>query len=69
MCMEPARMAIKIPGAAYAELKRLTAEAAQHGWSAFGITRTDTPTQTALIDEAIKLLSERHAKTKAKGKR
>ena len=43
-------------GRAYAELKRLTAEAARHGWSAFGIDRDDTPTQSALIEEAIRLL-------------
>jgi hypothetical protein len=46
-------------GRAYAELKRLTAEAARHGWSAFGIDRDDTPTQSALMDEAIRLLAAR----------
>jgi hypothetical protein len=65
---EPQRQAIKIPGRAYHELKRLTAEAARYGWSAFGIDRTDTPTQTALIEEAIRLLGEQ-LKTTSKGKK
>lgn len=56
---KPTRQAIKIPADAYATLKKLAAHAARHGWSAFGINRTDPPTQTALIDEAIKLLAER----------
>ncbi len=57
--MEPPRQAVKLSGRTYAELKRLTAEAALHGWSAFGIERTDTPTQTALLDEAVQLLAAR----------
>lgn len=56
---KPTRQAIKIPANAYGTLKKLAAHAARHGWSAFGIDRTDPPTQTALIDEAIKLLDQR----------
>jgi len=53
------RQAIKIQAESYAMLKKLAAHAAKYGWSAFGIDREDPPTQTALIDEAIKLLAER----------
>lgn len=58
------RQGIKIPREAYEDLKALAAEAALHGWSAFGIERTDPPTQTALLEEAIKLLGERRAQVK-----
>lgn len=64
--MEPSRHPVKIPTRAYQELKRLTEEAARHGWSAFGIDRTDAPTQTALIEEAIRLLGERLKKGRSK---
>jgi hypothetical protein len=53
------RQAIKIQAESYKTLKELAAHAARYGWSAFGIDRDDPPTQTALIDEAIKLLAAR----------
>ena len=61
----PPRTAVKIPTKAYDELRRLAEIAAQHGWSAFGISRTDPPNLTARIEEAIRLLSER-AKPRSK---
>lgn len=62
----PKRQAIKIPWEAYETLRDLTRHAARHGWASFGIDRDDTPTQTALIEEAINLLA---AKKKRKTKR
>ena len=58
------RQGIKIPRESYEDLKSLAAEAALHGWSAFGIERTDPPTQTAMLEEAIKLLAERRKQVK-----
>jgi hypothetical protein len=62
----PPRQAVKIPTKAHDELRRLAAHAAQHGWAAFGIERTDPPTLTALIEEAIRLLGERVTTTKSR---
>lgn len=49
-------------------LRELTAFAARHGWSALGIDRDDLPTQSALVEEAIKLLAARR-EPKGKAKR
>jgi hypothetical protein len=57
--MATSRQAIKISTEAHAELRRLAARAASHGWAALGIDRDDLPTQAALLEEAIRLLSER----------
>ena len=62
----PKRQALKIPWETYELLKELAAHAARHGWSAFGIDRDDPPTQTALMDEAIKLLATKRRKTRKK---
>lgn len=48
---------VKIPTKAHQELRKLAALAAKHGWMAFGIDRDDAPTQSALIEEAIRLLA------------
>jgi len=58
----PKRQALKISWESYELLKELTAHAAKYGWTAFGIDREDTPTQTALMDEAIKLLAMKRGK-------
>ncbi len=60
--------AIKIPADALDSLRDLAAECARHGWAAFGIDRDDLPTQTALIEEAIKLLAERRKGIVKEGK-
>ncbi len=52
----PKRQALKISWETYQLLKELTSHAARHGWTAFGIDRDDLPTQSALMEEAIKLL-------------
>jgi len=49
-------------------LRDLAAYAARHGWAGLGIDRDDPPTQTALIEEAIKLLATRQT-NKGKVKR
>jgi len=67
---KPMKQAIKIPAESLDRLRDLAAECARYGWAAFGIDRTDLPTQTALIEEAIKLLAERREQIKqGKGKR
>ena len=53
-------------GRDYELLKELAAYAARHGWSALGIDRDDPPTQTALMDEAIKLLATKRKKARKK---
>lgn len=53
------RQAVKVPVAALEELRKLAAYTARNGWAALGIDREDPPTQTALIEEAIRLLVER----------
>lgn len=63
------RHGIKISAATYKELKRLTSEAARNGWSAFGMDRDDPPTQQALLEVAIQLLSEHQKKAKGRRKR
>ncbi len=60
---------VKIPPEAHDTLRDLAAFAARHGWVALGIDRDDPPTQTALIEEAIKLLAERQSAGKGKVKR
>ena len=62
----PKRQALKIPWESYELLKELAAYAARHGWSALGIDRDDPPTQTALMDEAIKLLATKRKKARKK---
>lgn len=57
--MAPLRQAVKISDKTHAELRRVAAFAARHGWNALGIDRDDAPTQTALIEEAILLLGQR----------
>lgn len=52
-------MPVKIPVAAHKTLRELAAFAARYGWSSLGIDRDDAPTQTALIEEAIRLLATR----------
>ena len=61
-------MPIKIPTEAHETLRELSSYAARFGWSALGIDRDDAPTQTALIEEAIRLLAARRD-AKGKGKR
>lgn len=61
-------MPVKIPAEAHALLRELAAFTARNGWSALGIDREDAPTQTALIEEAIRLLATRR-ETKGKAKR
>lgn len=58
------RMPIKIPWDAYELLKELAAYASRHGWESLGIDRDDPPTQTAVIEEAIKLLASKRKKKK-----
>lgn len=62
----PKRQAIKIPWDAYETLRGLARHAARYGWESFGIDRDDTPTQTALIEEAINLLAAKKRKRKSK---
>ncbi len=50
---------MKVPLAALEELRKLAAYTARNGWASLGIDREDPPTQTALIEEAIRLLVER----------
>ena len=57
--MPPPRQAVKISDDIHAELRRLVAHAAKHGWTAFGVDRDDPPTQAAIIEEAIRLLAAR----------
>ena len=62
--------AIKIPEDALRTLRELAADCARNGWASFGIDRDDLPTQTALMEEAIKLLAQRRKTMKeGKGKR
>lgn len=49
---------MKIPPEAHDTLRELATFAARNGWAALGIDRDDPPTQTALIEEAIKLLAK-----------
>lgn len=60
---------VKIPPDAHDTLRDLAAFAARHGWAGLGIDRDDPPTQTALIEEAIKLLAARKTSSKGKVKR
>jgi hypothetical protein len=60
------RQALKIPWDAYELLRELAAYAARHGWVAFGIDRDDPPTQTALMEEAIRALDEKRRKKRGK---
>ena len=60
---------MKIPPEAHDTLRELAAFAARNGWAALGIDRDDPPTQTALIEEAIKLLATRTTTSKGKVKR
>jgi hypothetical protein len=61
--MERQGQSIKIPAAAYEQLKQLAADIARHGWAAYGIDRTDPAIQTAVIEEAIRCLAaQRQAK-------
>jgi len=60
---------VKIPAEAHATLRELAAYTARHGWASLGIDREDAPTQTALIEEAIRLLATRRDTSKGKGKR
>jgi hypothetical protein len=55
---ETKRQAVKIPIEAYELLRELAAHAARHGWSAFGVDRDDPPTQTALLEEGIRMLDK-----------
>lgn len=60
-------MPVKIPVEAHEMLRELASFTARYGWSALGIDRDDAPTQTALIEEAIRLLAARRdSKGKAK---
>ena len=63
---QPKRQAIKIPWDAYEMLKDLAAYTSRHGWESLGIDRDDAPTQTALIEEAIKLLASKRKKRSGK---
>jgi hypothetical protein len=60
---------VKIPAEAHETLRELAAFAARHGWVSLGIDREDAPTQTALIEEAIRLLAERRDALKGRSKR
>lgn len=60
---------MKIPAEAHDTLRELAAYTARHGWAGLGIDRDDPPTQTALIEEAIKLLATRTTNSKGKVKR
>jgi hypothetical protein len=60
---------VKIPAEAHETLRELAAYAARHGWASLGIDREDAPTQTALIEEAIRLLAERRDTLKGRSKR
>ena len=62
----PKRQALKIPWDSYEKIRELAAYAARHGWSAFGIDREDPPTQTAMIEEAIRALDARRKKSRKK---
>jgi hypothetical protein len=62
----PKRQPIKIPWAAYETLRELRRHAASYGWQSLGIDRDDTPTQTALIEEAISLLAARRKNPRGK---
>ena len=59
---------MKIPPEAHDTLRELATFAARNGWAAPGIDRDDPPTQTALIEEAIKLLATRKADRKRPGR-
>ena len=63
---QPKRQPIKIPWDAYETLKDLAAYTSRHGWESLGIDRDDAPTQTALIEEAIKLLASKRKKRSGK---
>lgn len=64
----PKRQALKIQQGTYDLLKELAAHAARHGWSAFGIDREDPPTQTAIMEEALKLLDQQRGEPGTKKK-
>jgi hypothetical protein len=64
MATADGRMAIKMTRAAYERAKELSALVAQHGWSSVGVERTDLPTMSAILEEAINSLAAR-----AKGKK
>lgn len=64
----PAAAPVRIPAGAHELLRELTAFAARNGWAALGIDRDDLPTQSALVEEAIKLLAARR-ESKGKAKR
>jgi hypothetical protein len=57
--MERPGQSIKIPPAAFEQLKQLAADIARHGWAAYGVDRGDPAVQTAVIEEAIKCLASR----------
>ena len=64
------RQAVKVPIEALEQLRKLAAYTARNGWASLGIDREDPPTQTALIEEAIRLLVERSKQMKKrKGRR
>ncbi|MCB9563135.1 MAG: hypothetical protein H6708_22285 [Kofleriaceae bacterium] len=50
-------------------LRELVAETSRNGWIALGIDRDDPPTQTALIEEAIRLLAQQQKTTSRRTKR
>jgi hypothetical protein len=56
-----------MPTDAVERVRKLAEYTARHGWASLGIDRSDPPTMTAIIDEAIRLLDARRtAKGKAK---
>jgi hypothetical protein len=64
MATADGRMAIKMSRAAYDRARELSALVAQYGWSSVRVERTDLPTMSAILEEAINALAAR-----AKGKR
>jgi len=56
------RLAIKISRDAHEQLRDLVAFAARNGWSALDVDRDDPPTNTAILEEAIRLFATRMTK-------
>lgn len=44
---------VRMRPASYERLQRLAAKAVQNGWQSLGASRSDVPTMTAVIDEAL----------------
>lgn len=62
-------MPVKVTPDAYDLLRELASFTARNGWASLGIERDDAPTQTALMEEAIKHLASRRTTSKGKVER